>query len=301
MLLLVAWGAAGQRTVTGRTVTGDGSPIEGVSVSVEGSGVGTTTDRLGRFSLDIPAELAGDSLSLTHVSYSAIMVPVAAAKEGTTYTLTPRSIVAAEVVVKARRGRKAVLDTRGHRDGLWAWTFSSDLAELGSFVTVEEQFLIGSFRFGMVRESVAPLRAEIVIYKQDPTAWRGWRNILSDPIYVDFDPSTPYYMEAMHTKPFEELEWEEDGFIVMNNFRERIKTVELEKPLLLEKGSYVVSLRYVMNATGVDPDQHPWMLPRFAAYGGMGMRRAKAIIAGEPSPFEPSDKNAGIIVVGYGK
>lgn len=55
--LLASWSYAQQRTVSGRiTAAGDGAVLPGVSVTVKGTTVGTSTDAEGRYSIRLPDE-----------------------------------------------------------------------------------------------------------------------------------------------------------------------------------------------------------------------------------------------------
>ncbi len=305
LLLFVAWGAAGQKVVSGRTVDTEGAAVGSVNIMIRDTRIGTASDNSGRFTLSIPARLMRDTLIITHVAYEELKVPVAGLGGNETFTLIPASYTADDAVVEARRLRRKTLDERGEKAGLWAWTFSRELAEFGSFFEVEDQFLVDNFRFRVLRNSRVPLRAEVVVYHNDDDAWQGWQNILQEPIYVDFRPDDPMdnYMDSLDTRPYERLERVEDGFIEMENpDTDYIRTVKPAQRLLLEKGRYMVTLRYVVSGrTMVLADRYPWVLPRFAVYNEPGMRRGGRMNGNEPSPFMPCDRNAGIIVRGYGK
>ncbi|HUC80077.1 MAG TPA: carboxypeptidase-like regulatory domain-containing protein, partial [Flavisolibacter sp.] len=68
MALLFAVTAFAQRTITGRVTSGnDNQPLPGVSVTIKGTNVGTTTDANGAFTISAPT---GATLMFSSVSYT---------------------------------------------------------------------------------------------------------------------------------------------------------------------------------------------------------------------------------------
>lgn len=75
MLLLAKNLFSQDRTVTGTVSTAeDGQPLNGVSVLVPGTNIGTTTDARGRFSIRVPRGRA--ELEINHVGYTTQRVPI---------------------------------------------------------------------------------------------------------------------------------------------------------------------------------------------------------------------------------
>jgi TonB-linked SusC/RagA family outer membrane protein len=77
-LLLIAGGAYAQTTVSG-TVTGDGAPLEGATVIVEGTNIGTFTDENGAFSVSSSSTI--NTLIVKYVSYKDAIIEVAGRSE----------------------------------------------------------------------------------------------------------------------------------------------------------------------------------------------------------------------------
>lgn len=64
------------RTVTGTVTDQTGQPVPGVSVFVQGTTTGTTTDIDGRFSLPVPAEQLGGRLEFNSLGYETVTLAV---------------------------------------------------------------------------------------------------------------------------------------------------------------------------------------------------------------------------------
>ncbi|MEI9955922.1 MAG: SusC/RagA family TonB-linked outer membrane protein [Ferruginibacter sp.] len=65
---------AQQKTVTGKVTDADGKPVSGVTVSIKGSAVGTTTDANGSFSIVVPANETVLKFSSAGFSYQELTV-----------------------------------------------------------------------------------------------------------------------------------------------------------------------------------------------------------------------------------
>ncbi len=57
--------------VTGRVVSGDGKPLQGVNVTVKSSTVGTTTDSDGKYKISAP-DAQGTQLQFSFIGYRSI-------------------------------------------------------------------------------------------------------------------------------------------------------------------------------------------------------------------------------------
>ncbi|HEY0109879.1 MAG TPA: TonB-dependent receptor plug domain-containing protein, partial [Fibrella sp.] len=62
--------------ITGRVVDSTGQPLQGVSVTIAGTRVGTVTDASGNFSLNVPDEFAGRSLTFSYTGYESQVVVI---------------------------------------------------------------------------------------------------------------------------------------------------------------------------------------------------------------------------------
>jgi hypothetical protein len=352
MLLLVSWCAAGQRTITGRTVEAGGFAVEGASVSIDGSHVGTTSDEWGGFTLRIPKINVNDTLSVTHVSYGEARVPLATFKNGGNITLTQQAVVAAEVVVEGKP-KRVTLEMRGDNTMGWAWSFRPELAEFGSFIRVESDFRVYSFRFKVLKDPEVPvIDAQLVVYRIDNPYMVGvmQQNIVikrREPHFDNPEKLRRWLDFDYRKKPFPGPK-EEDGFIrldvteLMKHFdtgsglsgilgseqedsgqqgseqqQDSTKltsmvlderdtfptlpeydfTVEPAEELQLTRGIYFVALKFVASAENVNlMNRYPWVFPQFGAFNEPGLLRR-----GDSFEFEGSERNAGIMVRGYGE
>ncbi len=68
VLLLFAFVAQAQKTITGKVTDEKGSPVIGASVVVKGGTIGTTTDASGNFSLSVPSSTK--SITVSYVGYT---------------------------------------------------------------------------------------------------------------------------------------------------------------------------------------------------------------------------------------
>ena len=71
--------------VSGRVVDASGVPIIGASVIVRGTTLGVSTDAEGRFSLEVPAPAASQTLEVSYLGYETASIPV---DSRTTFTVT---------------------------------------------------------------------------------------------------------------------------------------------------------------------------------------------------------------------
>lgn len=92
-----------ERIASGQVTDGDGQPLEGVSVLVKGSSLGTTTDRSGRFSLRV--QDADRTLVFSLVGYQSTE---AAVGENLTISLTSEVVGLSDVVVVGYSTQKKI-------------------------------------------------------------------------------------------------------------------------------------------------------------------------------------------------
>ena len=97
-------------SVTGRVTDASGQPIVGASVIVRGTTVGVSTDAEGRFSLEVPAPAASQTLEVSYLGYETASVPVGS-RTSFEVTLQESSSEIEQVVVTAlgiKRQEKAL-------------------------------------------------------------------------------------------------------------------------------------------------------------------------------------------------
>ncbi len=96
MLLLLAYAAQAQKTITGTITDEKGSPVVGASVVIKGGKSGTTTDASGAFKITVPSETT--TLVATFVGYTAQDVDVSSSS-AVTISLKPDNSSLTDVVV----------------------------------------------------------------------------------------------------------------------------------------------------------------------------------------------------------
>ena len=75
-IILSAFSAKGQQTLTGKVTSDAGVPMPGVSVSFSSTSAGTQTNADGRFTLSVPFVKDADVLKFTYVGYAEKQVPL---------------------------------------------------------------------------------------------------------------------------------------------------------------------------------------------------------------------------------
>lgn len=96
--------------VSGRVVDASGAPIIGASVIVRGTTLGVSTDAEGRFTLEVPAPAASQTLEVSYLGYETASIPVGS-RTSFTVTLQEASSEIEQVVVTAlgiKRQEKAL-------------------------------------------------------------------------------------------------------------------------------------------------------------------------------------------------
>ncbi len=88
----------GNAPITGIVVDEKGEPLIGVTVKLDGSMLGATTDLDGKFSLTIPADKKG-KITLSYVGYRTLSVDVAPGANLSTLKMEPAASDIDEVVV----------------------------------------------------------------------------------------------------------------------------------------------------------------------------------------------------------
>ena len=96
MLLLMAFVAQAQKTITGKITDEKGNPVTGASITVKGGKAGTTSDASGNFTLNAPSSVT--TLSVSFVGYAAQDVDVSSASN-VAVSLKPDNSSLTDVVV----------------------------------------------------------------------------------------------------------------------------------------------------------------------------------------------------------
>lgn len=78
-ILLLFFGlsnALAQRTITGKVTGSDGEPILGATVAIKNTTIGTITGLDGRYHLTIPANVTGDTISISYIGKLTVLEPL---------------------------------------------------------------------------------------------------------------------------------------------------------------------------------------------------------------------------------
>ncbi|ETN94093.1 carboxypeptidase-like regulatory domain-containing protein [Zhouia amylolytica] len=101
-------------------------PIEFVNIGVFNKNKGTVTDQKGRFTIVLSKEFLNDSLTISHVGYKTLKIPVQRANN-IFFTLQPKANQLSEVVVisnKKKKNRK--IGVKSYNPLLWLTAISED-------------------------------------------------------------------------------------------------------------------------------------------------------------------------------
>ncbi|ARA94493.1 hypothetical protein AWN76_015900 [Rhodothermaceae bacterium RA] len=128
--------AAAQPTVTGRVVDGDtGEPLPAATIQVEGTYVGTITNREGRFALDVPRWPA--TLVVRYIGYATHRVGLSGPPVGTlTVRLDPVPLELDGIVVTGENPAAAIMRRVIERKQQWRATLDQYRAEAYNRFTI---------------------------------------------------------------------------------------------------------------------------------------------------------------------
>ncbi len=270
LFLLTACGAAGQRRVSGCVATVGGSAVEYANIGIEGTRTGVTANDKGEFAIVLPAGSERDTLTVSHVSFDELRVPVATLGAQVVFTLTPKTHVAREVVVTPAKQKVRTLDGHGLRIASGAFSFMHDPekdnknelepswvgTEAGSVVKVGEEFLITEFRFEVTR-CMGDVKVRVNVYRMDGD---DLKNILNYPIYVDLGSCD----------------------VPM------IYSIAPEEVIILEKGRYFVALEVIVQTAD---EVHRLDFPAYL--------KPSLVREGKMGAFEKFPFNLGLVVRGH--
>ena len=203
-------------TLSGKVVTKEGNPLPGINVIVKGTGLGTTTNANGEFSLSVPESTT--SLLFTSIGYTDQEVPVSASSSSITVTMEENISTLDEVVVVAvgRGSQRTLIDSPVPVDNFT----SKELATTGQFTFDKAlQYRVPSFNTVNTPvndattlldpyeiRNLGPSRTLILI--------NGKRKNLSSLLYVQFAPGrgeTGADLSAIPTDAIKRVEILRDG------------------------------------------------------------------------------------------
>lgn len=101
-------------------------PIEFVNIGILNKNKGTISNLEGKFHLEIPKEFSKDSLTISHVNYETLKIPIKSIKDKTLY-LEPKTNTLAEVVISNKKKRHSKVGVKSYNTLLWGRTMSKDM------------------------------------------------------------------------------------------------------------------------------------------------------------------------------
>lgn len=100
--------------------------IEFVNIGIQNKNKGTISNLEGKFYLEIPKELSKDSLTISHVNYETLKIPIRNIKDKTLY-LEPKTNELAEVVISNKKKRYRKVGVKSYNPFLSATLISKDM------------------------------------------------------------------------------------------------------------------------------------------------------------------------------
>jgi hypothetical protein len=102
------------------------NPIEFVNIGILNKNKGTISNLNGEFNLSVSKELSNDSLTLSHVSYYTIKIPIKNFKDQT-ISLEPKTNELSEVIISNRKKRNRKIGVKSYNPLLWLGAISEDM------------------------------------------------------------------------------------------------------------------------------------------------------------------------------
>ncbi|WP_100615960.1 carboxypeptidase-like regulatory domain-containing protein [Confluentibacter citreus] len=102
------------------------APIEFVNIGIQNKNKGTISNLEGKFLLEIPQELSTDSLTISHVNYETLKIPIRSIKDKTLY-LEPKTNELAEVIISNKKKRHSKVGVKSYNPFLSAPIISKDM------------------------------------------------------------------------------------------------------------------------------------------------------------------------------
>lgn len=100
-------------------------PIPFVNIGVINKNVGTISNEKGEFRLLLPSDFISDSLTISHVSYETLKVPIRKS-EYIEVTLIPKSHQLNEIVLSTKKKKTRKIGVKSYNRLLWLSTISKD-------------------------------------------------------------------------------------------------------------------------------------------------------------------------------
>lgn len=203
-------------TICGKIVNENGDAVEYATVGSVKSGKGTLSDSEGTFTLKIPQE-SNDTLHFSHVSYEDVKVPLSELEEnGASIVMPARELDEVVVYSGKRKNAKLVGKGVGVPGAVTSFTPANLGQEVGSIVETEKPFEVQEISFRTKSNGINEALLSINIYSLD--AEKGvFTNIMNRPIYVE----------------------------IPTGEKKQEFTVKPQELLLLDPGSYFVSVKFV--------------------------------------------------------
>lgn len=102
------------------------NPIEFVNIGILNKNKGTISNLNGEFNLSVSKELSNDSLTISHVSYYTIKIPIKNFKDQT-ISLEPKTNELSEVIISNRKKRNRKIGVKSYNPLLWLGAISEDM------------------------------------------------------------------------------------------------------------------------------------------------------------------------------
>src|SRR5690606_29764793 len=101
-------------------------PIEFVNIGIQNKNKGTISNLEGKFHLEIPKALSKDSLTISHVNYETLKIPIEHSKNKM-FVLEPRTNELPEVLISNKKKRHRKVGVKSYNTLIWAPIISKDL------------------------------------------------------------------------------------------------------------------------------------------------------------------------------
>ncbi|MDO9274610.1 MAG: carboxypeptidase-like regulatory domain-containing protein [Lutibacter sp.] len=120
LFILVAFSGNSQEIILNGVIIDSetNKPIEFVNIGVLNKNTGTVSDLLGKFNFNISKEYLNDSLTISHINYNSVKIPIIKTKNQTVY-LKPRTNELAEIILTTRKKSSQKIGVKAYNPLLW--------------------------------------------------------------------------------------------------------------------------------------------------------------------------------------
>lgn len=101
-------------------------PIEFANIGILGKNKGTVSNLEGKFVIKFSKEYAGDSLTISHVIYETVKIPIKDSKN-LTIQLQPNDNILSEVVLSDKKRKNRKIGVKSYNPLLWMGTLSEEM------------------------------------------------------------------------------------------------------------------------------------------------------------------------------